>query len=194
MKSPIYWHPSIYHFAIRTLYGKDFDTRYRALAELIPENSQVVELCMGDAYLYRNYLQRKNVQYLGLDINHVFVRSASKKNIAAKVHNHLTDEFPAAEIIVMQGSLYQFIPDEKKIIGKMLHSAGKKALISEPVRNRAHSKNRIIRIVSQYGVDPGTGKKTERFSEQSLLECFSSFSEFKMTVKAGKEIIGVFEK
>jgi hypothetical protein len=194
MRSPIYWHPYVYHFVIRILYGKNFSNRYRALAEFIPDNSRVVELCMGDAYLYTKYLRKKNVHYLGLDINPIFVRLAIKKNIPAKVHNILNDEIPPAEIILMQGSLYQFIPEERKVISKMLCSATKKVLISEPVHNRAHSKNPIIRILSRYGVNPGTGNKTERFDKELLLRCFSSFSELTTIVNTGKEIIGVFEK
>jgi hypothetical protein len=110
------------------------------------------------------------------------------------LHNLLSDEIPPADIVLMQGSLYQFIPEEKNIIRRMLDASRKMVLLAEPVHNRAHSKNWMIRYVSQYAVNPGTGHKTERFNEQSLLECFRSFSELKKTIKVGKEIIGIFEK
>lgn len=194
MKSPIYWNPLLYHFTVRNLYGRDFEVRYRALAELIPEGAKVTELCMGDGYLYENYLRRKNIKYMGLDINRSFIRAAKRKNITCQLHNLHSDEIPPADIILMQGSLCQFIPDERKIIRRMINASRKIVLIAEPVVNRAHSKNFFVRTIAKYSVNPGTGHVTERFNETSLLECFHAFPEFKKKINAGKEIIGVFEK
>lgn len=194
MKSPIYWNPFIYHFIIRKLYGKDFEIRYQALADLIPEKSEIVELCMGDGYLYEHYLKNKNVKYLGLDLNNSFIREARKKNITCQLHNLLWDKVPCADIILLQGSLYQFIPHEKNIIRKMLNACRKMVLISEPVINRAQSPNFLIKLIAQYGVNPGTHHAIKRFSEQSLLKCFTVFPEFKTKIMTGKEMIGIFEK
>src|SRR3974390_2675847 len=193
MKSPVYWHPDLYHFIMRQLYGKDFTVRYEAIEKLIPENSDVVELCMGDAYLYRNYLSSKKINYLGLDINQTFVKAAIQKNIPAKIHNLLTDEIPVADYIIIQASLYQFIPREKKIIQKMLASAGKKLVIAEAIKNRADSPNPLVSFLAKNFVDPGTGKAALRFNATSLLECFRSFKEFReeLTIESGKEMIGV---
>ena len=196
MRSLLYWHPSSYHFIMQQLYGKDFNTRYEKIASLIPAKAEVVELCMGDAYLYRKYLSVKKVSYLGLDVNETFVHAAEKKNIPAKFFNILYDEIPAADYIIMQAGLYHFIPDEKKIIQKMLNASRKFVLISEPVNNRAHSKNPLVSFIAKYGANPGTGQALHRFDEKSAMECFRSFKEFRedMTVKAGKEIAGVFAK
>src|ERR1051325_9731987 len=102
MRSLIYWHPTSYNFIMQQLYGKDFMVRYEALAKLIPEKANVLELCMGDAFLYRNYLSQKNVSYLGLDVNPVFVRAATKKNIPSKLFNILSEKIPSADYIIIR--------------------------------------------------------------------------------------------
>jgi len=64
---------------MKLLYRSFFDERYKRIAELIPENAHVVELCMGDAYLYEYYLKNKHVTYTGIDLNPVFIKAARKK-------------------------------------------------------------------------------------------------------------------
>lgn len=196
MRSPIYWNPTLYHLAIRQSAGKFFAQRYLALDELIPEHASVTEVCMGDAYLYRNYLARKQVAYLGLDINNSFVRSAIRKDIPARTFDVMSDALEPADYVIMQGSLYQFIPEEKKIIRKLLNAARKQLLISEPVRNRAQSNNPFISFLAKHAVNPGTGHATERFTEKTLVECFQCFPEFKeaRTIDGGIDMIGIFER
>ena len=196
MRSPIYWNSTFYHLAIRQSAGKYFSQRYLALDELIPENASVTEVCMGDAYLYRNYLAKKQVTYSGLDINNRFVQSATRKNIPARIFNVMTEEVDPADYVIMQGSLYQFIPEEKRIIRKLLDAAKKQLIISEPVKNRAQSNNRFISFLAKYAVNPGTGPAKERFNERTLVECFQWFPEFKeaKTIVGGIDMIGIFEK
>lgn len=196
MRSPIYWNSTLYHLAIRQSAGKYFSQRYLALAELIPENASVTEVCLGDAYLYSNYLARKQVNYLGLDINNAFVRSAIRKDIPARIFDVMTEEVDPADYVIMQGSLYQFIPEEKRIIRNLLNAAKKQLIISEPVKNRAQSNNPLISFLAKYAVNPGTGHARERFTETTLVECFQCFPEFKeaKTIPGGIDMIGIFEK
>lgn len=151
---------------------------------------------MGDAYLYQNYLARKQVNYLGLDINNTFVKSAIRKDISARMFDVMTDEVVPADYVIMQGSLYQFIPEEKRIIRSLLDAAKKQLVISEPVKNRAQSKNPLISFLARFAVNPGTGHAKERFNEKTLVECFQGFPEFKeaKTIPGGIDMIGVFEK
>ena len=196
MRSPIYWNSTFYHLAIRQSAGRYFFQRYLALVELIPENASVTEVCMGDAYLYSKYLSKKHVNYLGLEINNTFVRSAIRKDIPARVFDVMTDEVVPADYVIMQGSLYQFIPEEKRIIRNLLNAAKKQLIISEPVRNRAQSNNPLISFLAKFAVNPGTGHAKERFNERTLVECFQGFPEFKeaRTIPGGIDMIGIFEK
>jgi ubiquinone/menaquinone biosynthesis C-methylase UbiE len=71
--SLIYRSASLYELAMLLLYGRHYTSRYRAIAELVPVGSSVLDLCCGPALLYHRYLRTKDVQYTGLDINANFI-------------------------------------------------------------------------------------------------------------------------
>jgi len=71
--SLIYSHASIYEAVMRALYGRGYDERFRAVAELIAEGSSVLDVCCGPGTLFHRYLKAKGVRYTGLDINQHFV-------------------------------------------------------------------------------------------------------------------------
>ena len=197
MKSPIYWHPNIYRLVMKLLYGKYFEARYKCLSELIPPMTSVVEPCAGDAYLYRNYLKAKGTKYVGLDINPVFVQAAKKKNISFFINDLLKDNVPVADYIVLQASLYQFMPHELKIIRKLLDSAKSTLIIAEPIRNLADSHNPIIRLLAKYSANPGgSNHPVKRFNKDTFHACLKQFDEFKelKIIDGGREMIGVLRK
>ena len=196
MSSPVYWHPFLYQTAMRILYGKHFEGRYKTLVELIPRNSSVTEVCMGDAYLYRNYLREKNVKYIGLDINPIFIASALKLGVFAKHHNLITDNIPRADYTVIQASLYQFIPEQASIIKKLLHATNNTLFIAEPIKNLATSQNPVLSFIGKYSTNPKNQHAISRFNKNSLLAFFHQFNEFKeaIEIKGGRELIGVFKK
>lgn len=195
MKSVIYLHPKIYEIVMRMLYGRNFKHRFKAIYELIPLGTNVVEVCMGDCYLYRNYLRKKSISYLGLDINETFVKYAHKKGVQARKHNLITEEVPEADYIIIQASLYQFIPNEDEIMKKLLNASMKKLIVAEPVFNVSSSKNPVIAFVAKRFANPGTKHVTKRFDRESLMELFKKYEQFLETVfeiKGGREVIGVF--
>jgi hypothetical protein len=196
MRSPVYWHPYIYTFLIKILYGKNFNSRYLAVADLIPENSTVIEVCPGDGYLYEHYLKKKNVKYTGLDINPGFVKVAKSKQIPFVIHDLFTEDIPKADYIIIQASLYQFIPQEDMIIQKLLNAAGRTLIISETVRNLSDSKNPFIALFAQYSANPGKGHAPKRFTKDTLMDCFSKYPAFKevKAIEGGRELIGIFRK
>ncbi len=196
MRSPVYWHPLMYQFTMRVLYGRYFQARYRAIADLIPENSSVVEVCAGDAYLYRNYLKKKNVKYTGLDINPVFINSAKRKNIPFAYCDVMKNDIPAADHVIIHASLYQFIPNEHTVLRKLLNAAGRTLIVSEPVRNLADSSNAVISFLAKYSANPDSSHAVKRFNKEMLLFCFKQYSEFRQWKEAhgGRELIGVFRK
>jgi len=196
MTSPVYWHPLFYQSVMRVLYGKHFEERYRALAELIPENVSVTEVCMGDAYLYRHYLKQKNIEYVGLDMNPVFVAGALRRDIDAHYHNVAADPIPSADYIIMQASLYQFMPEHKPIVKKLLDAATNTFILAEPVKNLAASSNPLLSCIGKYSANPGHKHAVNRFNRDSLLDFFHQFKEFKESkeIKGGRELIGIFKK
>src|SRR5258708_32929644 len=72
--SVIYRYSWLYEACIFVRYRQHYRDRCRALAELIPANSSVVDVCCGPATLYFDHLRKKNVQYTGLGINAGFWR------------------------------------------------------------------------------------------------------------------------
>ena len=196
MRSPVYWHPVIYNGIMKMLYGTYFQDRYKAIAEIIPDNASITEICAGDAYLYLNYLKKKNINYTGLDINSVFVRSAQKKNISFKQFNLMTDEVPLSDYVIIQASLYQFIPNEDIIISKLLASTKKVLIIAEPVRNLSDSNNPLISFFAKYSANPGNNHVHNRFNAQTLSTCFRKYPQLSELneIKGGREMVGVFRK
>ena len=150
---------------MKCLYGKHYKYRYRAIAEKIPRGASVTDVCSGDSVLYTRYLKGKN-KYTGIDINPLTAFNSQWAKII-KV-DIVKEAIPKADYVVMQGSLYQFIPNHKEIINKMLDSARYKVIISEPVINLVNSKNKIISTIAKYSVNPGTGPTPNRFTKKSL--------------------------
>ena len=196
MKSPIYWHPVIYHLLMRALYGEYFRTRYKAIAELIPDHASVTEVCAGDCYLFRNYLKKKNVKYLGLDINSSFVRYGQRNNIPILQHDLFTDEVPPADYVIIHASLYQFMPNHEFVVRKLLAAAKSVLLIAEPIRNLSSSQNPLISFIAKYSANPGKDHTVHRLNKETLITFFQKFIEFKRVkeVDGEREIIGVFNK
>ena len=196
MRSPVYWHPFLYRLAMKVLYGRYFKIRYRTIADIIPMNAKVVEVCAGDGYLYKHYLRSKNIEYNGLDINSTFVKHAEKNKIQFSIHNILKEPVPSADYIIIQASLYQFIPHEHLIMRKLLDAANHFLIVAEPIRNLADSDNFFIRMFAKYSANPGAEHAVNRFTEDTLLTCFKEYSELMEVKKIenGREMLGVFKK
>lgn len=166
--SLVYAHPWLYQGVMRALYGRGYDARYRAVAELIEPGSEVFEVCAGDAHLYRRYLQPKAVRYAGGDINAVFVRHAQRRGIALQQHDAAVDPIPVVDYVVIQASLYQFIPDHVRLIEVLLAAARRSLIVAEPIVNLSTSSSRLVRWLAQRSADPGDGHKAARFDAASL--------------------------
>jgi hypothetical protein len=77
----------------------------------------------------------------------------------------------------------------------MLNSARDKVVISEPVINLVHSKNKIISTIAKYGANPGTGHKIFRFTEESLKNdlqrYFKQYIENIYFIAGGRDMVVV---
>ncbi|HSB12132.1 MAG TPA: methionine biosynthesis protein MetW [Blastocatellia bacterium] len=175
--SLIYKSESIYELAMLLLYGRHYPSRYRAIADLIPANSSVLDLCCGPALLYRRYLRTKSVEYTGLDINKRFIDRLIRRGGSGTVWDLRSDErLPPADYVIMQASLYHFLPDASGVVNRMLEAARCKVIIAEPVRNLTDSKSRFLSMLGRLSTNPGTGQQQLRFTEETLAEFFSRYA------------------
>ncbi len=184
-------HP-LYEFCMRTIYGKGFDEKNRAAADLIPQNASVLDLCAGDACIYRHYLKQKNVKYLGLDQSRDFEKFARKEGIPFETCDlQKNPELPEADYVLMLSSLYQFIPHEHDILQAMIRAAKKAVIICEPIKNLAQSKNWGIRTLAKALTYP----HVNRFDKQSLTRVFEELKFNRMVeISGGREMLGVLER
>lgn len=177
MQSPIYWHPLLYKAAMRLSYGNRFEARYTALGKYIPEGCQLLEVCMGDALLYRHYLSGKNIRYSCCDINPVFVKAAKRKGLNASLLDVCFDPIPKSEYILMQGSLYHFIPNQKEVVKKLLAACTKQLIISESTDNLSNSSSELKAYIGEQLSKAKSGQSRIKFTHDSLKETFSGLSD-----------------
>ncbi|PXX56470.1 methionine biosynthesis protein MetW [Nocardia tenerifensis] len=195
--SLIYRNATVYELLIRALYGRYYTARYRAVAALVPEGAGVVDLCCGPATLYTRYLRAKSVHYTGLDRNERFVGVVDRAGGHGKLWNLNSDAtLPAADYVVMQASLYHFLPDPAPVLDRMLAAAGKQVIIAEPVRNMASSENRVLAAVGRRFTDAGDGVQAHRFTEATLDAFFRRYESHVVhqeLIAGGREKLYVLE-
>lgn len=194
----IYRSPALYELAMLGLYGRHYPARYRALADLIPPGSSVLDLCCGPAVLYERHLRQKSVEYTGLDINETFVRGLKRRGVRAEVWDLREDApLPPADSVVMQASLYHFLPDPLPVLGRMLEAARVRVIIAEPVRNLSCSRLPLLGPLARLLTDPGVGRQPYRFTEDVLDEVIRSLCTCRPRsnlIGGGREKIYVIDK
>ncbi|MBF6300024.1 hypothetical protein IU459_21120 [Nocardia amamiensis] len=174
--SLIYRNGTVYEALMRGLYGRHYAARYRAIAELVPSGASVVDLCCGPATLYTRYLRHKSVDYTGLDLNERFVARVTEAGGQGKVWNLRSDQpLPTADYVIMQASLYHFLPEPGPVIDRMLAAATEQVIVAEPVRNLATSDNPVLATIGKRFTDAGDGEQAHRFTEPTLDEFFAGY-------------------
>ena len=162
---------------MRLLYGRYYAARERCVAELLPANCSVVDLCCGPGVIYQRYLSRKHIEYLGLDGSPEFAAHVKKLGAQSEVWelSARTTNLPKADYLIMQGSLAYFLPDPTCLIREMLLAAREAVIISEPIRNLSTSKSPLVRkIAVAISGGPG-GNQPQRFTEQTLDQLFAAY-------------------
>jgi SAM-dependent methyltransferase len=176
--SLVYRHSSVYELIIRLLYGRHYEARYRAIADLIPAGSSVLELCCGPGVLHNRYLRDVVVQYTGLDINPRFIARVNRQGGQGHIWDLVENRpLPPADSVIMQASLYQFLPDAAPIVRRMLGAARQQVVIAEPIRNLATSRIPLLAALARRQGDAGRGPRPERFTEKSLDAFLDRFQE-----------------
>ncbi|HEY8746744.1 MAG TPA: class I SAM-dependent methyltransferase [Tepidisphaeraceae bacterium] len=175
--SLIYRSPAVYEAVMLALYGRFYHARSRTIAALVPDGAQVLELCCGPANLYRRHLKQKSVSYHGLDINPGFIKHLIKLGATGQVADlQLLQTLPPADYVIMQASLYHFLPDPSSIVDRMLNAARKQVIIAEPIRNLSSSGIPILSKLARRHTDPGSGAHQQRFTPDSLDQFFSRYA------------------
>lgn len=195
--SLIYRSASMYELAMRLLYGRHYAARYRAIAELIPAGASVLDLCCGPAHLYDRYLQPKGVRYTGLDVNQSFIDRLNRRGGHGQVRDLRSAEaLPEADYVIMQASLFHFLPDASGVVDRMLRAAQKQVVIAEPVRNLASSDSRVLSLLGRLFTNPGVGEHSLRFNEESLADFFAGYESRlvkRFSIEGGREQVYVLK-
>ena len=141
-RSLVYRNALVYELVLLGLYGRHYPARYRAVADLIPDGSSVLDLACGPGVLFDRYLRARSVAYTGIDVNPRFVARVDRRG-GRGVLGDLSDgrPLPEADTVLMQASLYQFLPDPAPVVRRMLRAARERVIIAEPVRNLATGPN-----------------------------------------------------
>ncbi len=173
----IYRNAQVYELLMHGLYGRHYAARMRTVAEQVPRGASVLECCCGPGTLYRRYLRERVDGYIGLDINPGFIARLRRDGIDARRFD-LTDAgqpLPAADVVIIQASLYHFLPDAAALIDRMLAAARALVVVSEPIRNLSSSELPLIGRLGRRAADPGVGGHGHRFDERGLDELMSRY-------------------
>jgi hypothetical protein len=153
----------------------------------------VFEACAGDGYLYRRYLAPRGVRYRGGDINPAFLAHAARRRIPMAAFDLRRDEVPRADVVLLHASLYQFMPEHRRVVDKLLGAARRSLIISEPVKNLSSAGFGPVAWLARRSANPGDGDKPARFDEPSLdaffAENYADRVERSLLIPGGREKI-----
>jgi SAM-dependent methyltransferase len=196
-ESLVYRNTLLYESVMIGLYGCHYNARYRAIAALIAGGSSVLELCCGPGILHDRYLRAKGVDYTGLDINPRFIARVCRHGGRGIVRDlHADGPLPAADVVVMQASLYQFLPDASQVVRRMLAAAREQVIIAEPVRNLSSSRFGMLAALARRQADAGRGSRPLRFTGETLAAFFEGLGlrpRRRFPIPGGREVVYVFD-
>jgi hypothetical protein len=188
-----YAHPWIYSGVMRVLHWGAFSERYAVIARRVPSDAAIVDLCCGDAALAKHL--PAGARYLGLDANERFVRHARGRGLDVRRWDAMKDAVPAADVVVIQASLYQFHPEDKQLLERSFAAARTRLIIAEPVVNwSTHGKawqKALARRMTRVG-----GQKFEfRHDETTLDALVSAFpSQRIIRERSGRDLVIAIDK
>jgi SAM-dependent methyltransferase len=193
--SLVYRSAAGYELVMRALYGRHYTDRLRAVADEVPAGSSVLELCCGPGTLYTRFLRARVHTYAGLDVNERFVGALRRHGVDGRVADLARSEpLPGADVVLMQASLYHFLPHAERIVDRMLAAASDRVIISEPVRNLASSANPVLGLLGRRAADPGVGGGERRFTEETLDALIARYRELvlkEFSIPGGREKVYV---
>ncbi|MCR4317671.1 MAG: hypothetical protein NUW37_15125 [Planctomycetes bacterium] len=186
MQSPLFRHPIWYDTIMKVLYQGHLIDRYRKLDRIIPNGVKVVEHCCGSAQFYRWLLSKRDVDYLGHDVNPVFLRWASTMGIPVDSCDIVSGELPQGDWVLLQGSLYQFAPACRELLVRLQHSASTAVVVSEAVFNVGSHPSAVVRKIAHLATALNGRKVSFRFDRQKFRELAESFEDELLLYITGK--------
>jgi SAM-dependent methyltransferase len=177
--SLIYRSAQGYELLMRVLYGRHYAARMSVVAEQVPAGASVLELCCGPGTLYLHHLRDRAGSYIGVDVNERFVAALRRRGVDARQLDlaGAAEPLPAADVVIMQASLYHFLPEAGALVDRMLAAARDRVIVSEPVRNLASSDLPGVALLGRRAADPGVGAHADRFTEATLDELMARYRE-----------------
>jgi trans-aconitate methyltransferase len=179
------------------LYGRHYFSRQKVVADLIPPRSTVLDVCCGPGSLYSRHLRAKGVKYTGVDSNTRFIEEVRRRGGNGIVCDlKSAGPLPPADFVVMQASLYHFLPDPVPMLNRMLEAANQTLIIAEPVRNIASSGSRFMSLLGRRFTNAGSGAEPLRFTAQTLDQVMNRFAdriEQAFDIPGGRERVYVLK-
>jgi SAM-dependent methyltransferase len=194
--SLVYRSAAGYELLMRVLYGRHYAARMWAVADQVPDGASVLECCCGPGTLYLRHLRGRISAYVGIDVNPRFVARLRRRGVDARRLDLAAAEveLPRADVVILQASLYHFLPHAERIVEKMLGAAGQRVIVSEPVRNLASSRMPLLARLGARATDPGVGEHDRRFTEASLAALMERYREQVLKafpIPGGREMVYV---
>lgn len=197
--SAIYRSAALYELAMLALYRRAYRARLALVARQVPARASVLELCPGPGMLYRAYLRHRGGPYRAIEVNPRFVRRLRRLGAAVERRDlrDPTSPLPPADVVIMQASLYHFLPDASGMVERMLAAASQRVIIAEPVRNLSDSAHPLVASVARRASNPGAGDgHTHRFDTISLDQLLAPYADRTttvLTVPGGREKVYVLD-
>ena len=186
--SLIYRSAAGYELLMRMLYGRHYADRLVAVAQRVRPGASVLELCPGPGALYEHHLRNRAGAYTGVDINGGFVGRLQRLGAEGLVLDLADDSvsLPPADVVIMQASLYHFLPGADAIVDRMVAAARERVIIAEPIRNLATSGVALIGLIGRRAANPGAASDShgERFTEPTLDRLMARYG--RLTLEAFK--------
>ena len=181
-----------YGLAMRVLYGRYYAARDAAVAAHVPDGASVLDLCCGPARLYERELRGRVGSYVALDASERFVARLRRRGVDARRADVATAELPVADVVVMQASLYHFLPSAEAMVRRMRAAARGSVIIAEPVRNLASSRLGLVARLGAGAAATTEGAQPQRFDAESLRALlrgpqFAGAVVFQAPIPGGRE-------
>jgi SAM-dependent methyltransferase len=194
----IYRSRLLYNLIMSILYGVHVGRRHKLIADTIPDGVSVLDVCCGPCGLQRSLRKRTAIRYVGIDASGFFVESARRRGIEALLVDIRSEAIPRGfDWVVMQASLYQFHPDEKSLIERLLKASNSRVVIAEPIRNVSGSVLAPLAAVAAGLTAIGPGQEGFRFTEESLDACMGEYLKCiisKGYIPGGREKYFILDK
>ncbi len=200
MPFSLYHHPRLYEWAMRLAYGGEYAGRYAAVAAVMGQAADVLEVCCGDLVLYDRLRARGCIaSYRGLDLSPAMVARGRRRGVDVRQCDvRATTEFPAATVVVMQASLYQFHDVAGDVLRRLWRAARCMLVVTEPVSNFSQSTSGLLRRLALVLSRPTDGRDCVfRYTDDTLRAVYEAAGIPLSSVShtpTGKEMIIVSRK